>query len=323
MLALSLGLTGVSYFLLGIADSYALLLGAMLVVGVGPSLFHPPALSALSRRFADRRAFAVSMHGAGGSVGEVLGPVTAAGLVAVLYWRDVLQLSMFPALVAAFLMWRLLRDNSDAGSGASSLGAYLGAFWALLRQRAMLMLCAVSALRSVGQATTMVFLPVYLREDLGYSAALVGVYVSMAQLAGIGSQPLMGHLADRFGHRAVLLPAMTAFALLLLTLSVVEGRLQFALAILALGAFVFSLHHVILAAGLEIAGPEMQATTVSLLFAAGFVGSVAPTLAGLLADAYGLRSTFIFSAAIATMAALVLVFIRLPRHEPGQAGGAG
>jgi sugar phosphate permease len=48
MLSLSIGLTGVSYFFLGIADSYALLLGAMLLVGFGPSLFHPPAFRAAS-----------------------------------------------------------------------------------------------------------------------------------------------------------------------------------------------------------------------------------------------------------------------------------
>src|SRR5688500_3893329 len=44
MLALSLTVMGISYFLVGLADSYAFLIIAMLFVGIGPSLFHAPAL---------------------------------------------------------------------------------------------------------------------------------------------------------------------------------------------------------------------------------------------------------------------------------------
>ena len=214
MLAVSLSIMGIAYFFVGLADSYTVLLVAMLFVGIGPSLYHAPALGSLSRRFADRRALVISMHGAGGSLGEVLGPLIGAGLIAVLVWQDVLRLSIVPALVVAFVMWRLLRKESasHAHQGTSSLRAYLGSFYALLGQRALLLICLVSACRSVGQSTTAIFLPIYMREDLGYSAGLVGLYLSMAQLAGVGSQPLMGFLCDRLGHKLVLAPALAAFA---------------------------------------------------------------------------------------------------------------
>jgi MFS family permease len=214
MLGISIGLTGVSYFILGIADSYTLLLLAMLLVGIGPSLFHPPALGALSRRFPDRRAFAISMHGTGGSLGEVLGPLIAAGLLVFLTYQGVLQISVVPALIAAFVLWRLLKnEEGHSHGGPSSFHEYLGSFAKLMAQRALLLVCLVTALRSVGQASTTTFLPVYLREDLGFSAGLVALYISLAQVVGIGSQPLMGFLADRFGHKRVLVPALTLFAL--------------------------------------------------------------------------------------------------------------
>ncbi len=321
MLGLSIGLTGVAYFFLGLAGNYTILLAAMLLVGLGPSMFHPPAIAALSRRFADRRAFAVSMHGTGGSLGEVLGPVTAAGLIAVLYWRDVLQLSVIPALIAAVLLWRLLRGQSGVdGGGAASFREYLGSFGRLLKQRAIILLCIVTSLRSVGQATSMIFLPVYLREDLDYSAGLVGAYISMAQVVGIGSQPLMGLLSDRFGHKVVLLPAMAGFAAVLFSLSLVEGQVQFALAILALGAFVFSMHAILISAAMEVAEPEMQATTVSLIFAASFLGSLSPTIAGVIADAYGVPAVFVFSSSLVALGTVVLAFTRLPGRSRAAAG---
>ena len=91
MLGISLLMTGVSYYLLGIADNvvsenliFIAVLAIMLLIGVGPSLYHPPAIGALSRRFPDRRGFAISLHGTGGSVGEVAGPLLAG--VVLLGW---------------------------------------------------------------------------------------------------------------------------------------------------------------------------------------------------------------------------------------------
>jgi MFS family permease len=290
----------------------------MLLMGFGPSMFHPPAIAALSRRFADRRSFAISLHGMGGSIGEVGGPLIAAGLLALLFWRDVLLVESVPGIIAALLMWRLLRERGTARvPAAGSVRGYLASFWGLLAQKAMLMLFVVTALRAVGQAVTAIFLPIYLREDLGYSAALVGVYIAMGQLAGIGSQPWMGSLADRFGHKPVILPSLVAFALLLALLPLADGKLQLGAVILLLGVFVFSMQSILTSAAVELAGEDVHATVVSLIYASSFVGSLSPTLAGVLADAYGLSVTFVFSAVVVVVAALV--FARTPLR-PGPAG---
>ena len=116
MLFISLALMGVSYFLLGVAPSFWWVLGAMLLVGIGPSLYHPPAIASLSRKFPDRRGFAISLHGTGGSIGEMLGPVVVGllttetfkigSLITITYlvafeWHEVLRISVLPALFSA------------------------------------------------------------------------------------------------------------------------------------------------------------------------------------------------------------------------------
>ena len=78
MLGLSLGLMGLSLVAAGFAPNFWTMFGVMLFLSIGPSLYHPPALGALSRRFPDRRGFAVSLHGTGGIAGEVIGPITVA-----------------------------------------------------------------------------------------------------------------------------------------------------------------------------------------------------------------------------------------------------
>jgi MFS family permease len=284
----------------------------MFLVGLGPSIYHPPAIGALSRRFTSRRAYFISLHGAGGSVGEAAGPLIAGGLIAVLYWRDVLQLSMIPAFITAFFMWTLLKNDSSEHGGTSSLREYLGAFKELLKIREIQLIYLATAFRTVGQATTMVFLPIYMREDLGYSAWLTGVFIAMAQVVGIGSQPIMGQLSDRIGYKRVLVPALICFAVLLALIPAASGKFQLAIVILLLGTFLFSLHAILIAAAAELAGETMQATTVSLIYAASFVGALAPTLAGVLADEYGFESTFLFAAMLVGVSALVLAVTNLP-----------
>jgi FSR family fosmidomycin resistance protein-like MFS transporter len=312
MLGLSLALIGASYFTLASADSYALLLPGMVLLGLGPSIYHPPAIGALSRRFVRRRAFYISLHGTGGSVGEAVGPLVAGGLLALLFWRHVLDLTAIPAFITAFAMWGLLKNDKSDHHGASSLKEYLGSFKELLRIRSIQMIYLATAFRSVGQATTTVFLPIYMREDLGYSAWLAGVYISMAQVAGIGSQPLMGYLTDRIGYKRVLVPALVCFAVVLTLIPLADGKVQLAVVVLLLGTFLFSLHSILIASAAEFAGESMQATTVSLIYAASFVGALAPTIAGVLTDAYGFGSAFVFAAVLVSLSAVTLVFTKLP-----------
>ena len=323
MLALSLTIVGVSLLLLGMAHSYLMLLVAMLCMGFGPSMFHPPAVGALSRRFPDRRAFAISLHGTGGSIGEVLGPLVAAGLLTLLSWRGVLRVEAVPAIIAACVMFILLKEGAVTQAGSQpSFRQYLGSFAALLRQRALVLLLLVTACRSVGQATTTIFLPIYLREDLAYSPTLVGVYIALSQLAGIGSQPVMGLLSDRFGHKAVILPALVTFAVLLALIPVAAGKVTLALVILGLGFFLFSMQSVLTSAAVDLADHGVHATVVSLIYASGFVGSLAPTIAGVLADRHGLSSTFYMSAAVAAVAVIILAFTKLPGGGAHWRGGA-
>jgi FSR family fosmidomycin resistance protein-like MFS transporter len=321
LLGLSLALTGISYFVLGFTSSYALLIGAMLLVGLGPSIYHPPAIGALSRRFTSARGLVISLHGAGGSVGEATGPLIAAALLLVLTYEETLRISVFPALIAAFVMWTLLKnDDVSHADGDGSFRDYLRSLMGLLRHRTIVMICGATAFRSVGQATATVFLPVYMKEDLGYSPGLVAAFIAMAQVVGIGSQPLMGYLADRLGYKRVLVPAMVTFTLLLALIPVADGKVELGVVILLLGTFLFSLHAILIASASELTEHSMQSTIVSLIYASSFIGALSPTLAGVLADAYGLKWTFVLAAALVGCSTVTLMLTALPKARARPAG---
>ncbi len=323
MLMTSLGVMGVSFFLLGRAGDYWLIFAAMLLVGIGPSLYHSPAIASLSRKFPDKRGFAISLHGTGGSVGEVAGPVLTGALISgvliggalfiEMEWSGVLTASLFPALFFAVVIYLMMRNIPTVDSGEASLSAYFSALGELLRRPAMLSLVAVTALRSVGQSAVMAFLPVYLLEDLEYSELSVGFFMSGAQVTGIFAQPLMGYLSDRFGRKVVLVPCTAALGLLIIALRFAPPGAPLILTVLAMGAFLYSLHTIYIAGAMDVARGRAQSTVVSLIYGASFLGAFSPWVAGRIVDLTQTSNAFIFGGAMVIIGVIVLSLTRLPK----------
>ena len=333
MLFVSLSMMGISYFLLGIAPSYWWVLAAMMLVGIGPSLYHPPAIASLSRKFPDRRGFAISLHGTGGSVGEMLGPIfvglltteafKVGSIISITYlvafeWDEVLRISVAPALVFAVLVYLMMRNIPTADSETGSIREYFGDLGILLKDKIMLGLIFVTAFRAMGQASIMYFLPLYLFSSfaeggLGKDQLTVGFYMAGAQVTGIAAQPIMGWLSDRYGRKIVLVPAMTLLGILYISLSFANDGLQLIFNVLALGAFVYSLHTIFIAAAMDVAKGKAQSTVVSLIYGASFFGTVSPIIAGFLVDSYGIKSAFIYSGIVALVSTLILGTLKLPK----------
>ena len=338
MLMISLGMMGVSYFLLGIAPNYWLMLAAMLLVGIGPSLYHSPAIASLSRKFPDKRSFAISWHGTGGSVGEFVGPILTGGLIHGVYfvafeWNEVLQISAGPALIFGVLIYLMMRGIPAGSTDTESLREYFAKLFTMLRRRGMQMLVLTTALRSMGQGAMMAFLPVYLLEDQGISAIVIGLFMSSIQFIGILAQPTMGWLADKLGHKAVLVPCTAALGVLMIALKfsptdaplifdiiVIEitvPGIQFGIIALAMGAFLYALHAIYIAAAMDVAQGEAQSTVVSLIYGASLLGAFSPFIAGVIVDLGSNSDAFVYGGAAVIAAAALLGLTRLPKVDRG------
>ena len=338
MLMISLSMMGISYFLLGSAPNYWLMFAAMLLVGIGPSLYHSPAIAALSRKFPDKRSFAISWHGTGGSIGEFFGPIITGGLVSGVYfvafeWNEVLKISVGPALIFGLLIYLMMRGIPTASTETESLRDYFTSLFKLLRRRGMQALVATTALRSMGQGAMMAFLPVYLLEDQEISPIVIGLFLSSIQFVGILAQPAMGWLADKFGHKKVLVPGTAALGLLMIALkfaptddplmidivllNITLPGIQFGIIALAMGAFLYALHAIYIAAAMDVAQGEAQSTVVSLIYGASFLGAFSPFLAGVIVDAGTISDAFVYGGVMVFLAGVVLALIRLTPADRG------
>ena len=289
---------GGSMLLLGFAENYWMAMISLILLSVTITFWHPPAIAALSARFSDRKGFAIAMHGMGGSIGEAVGPILTGFLIGFMLWRDVLKLSFIPAVAIGIGIYFLLR-TIPARSGNTTAKEYFSGVKDALKNKRLLLVLATTAFFSGSQIAIMTFLPIYARgeEDLALSTGSTGALVSLLQVAGIGSQPVLGYFSDQLGRRIVLLVGFAGLSLGSLLLYITGDGPMFYLAIPFTGLFLFPMMSILLAAAMDVVDDGVQGTTVSLVFGVAIIlAAGSGWLAGRIADVYGVDSVFLYAA---------------------------
>ena len=88
VLVFGLTMMGAGTLMIALAPSYAWMIVASAVIGVGNSTFHPADMALLNAKITPSRlAYAFSMHSVAGSTGWILAPLFAAAIAAPFGWR--------------------------------------------------------------------------------------------------------------------------------------------------------------------------------------------------------------------------------------------
>jgi DHA1 family multidrug resistance protein-like MFS transporter len=172
-----------------------------------------------------------------------------------------------------------------------------------------------------GFAFVLPFLPLYLRElgvsDPAQAALWAGALIGVSPLLAGLLAPFWGRLADRFGHKRMLLPALAAYVVLLLLSAAVTSAGQLLALRIGIGLF-GGIGPLSLAMATALAPREETGSAVGLVQAAQILAAaVGPLSGGLLADSLGIRPTFVATAGLCALA-LVLVAVaysEAPRQQ--------
>ncbi len=321
LMAVSLLWVGVPYLLMGYTHSYWLLLLCAGLVGFGNNLWHPVAIPFLADRFPDRKGLAVAFHGMGGNVGDAVAPIVAGAMLTVLTWRNVITLNVLPALIVALLLLLYFGRASGAKKKTEHTARLqsdemLRGITALLKDRGVLTISVSSAFRTLTQTTLLTFLPVFLAGQMGYSPLWIGGCMFALQAAGFIAAPIAGHLSDRMGRRQIIMSSMAMTAVVLVAMAVVGQSPIFVLFISVLGFFLFSVRAVMQAWLLEATPRNLGGTSIGVLFGMQALGAaIGPGLGGIIADHYGLLSTFYFLGATIIAANLLIFFTPLEERK--------
>ncbi len=299
VLATSLLWPALGYLLLGLPGGLLMLTVGALAVGAGNAQWHPPAMSSLADHFPARKGMALSVHELGANLGDFLAPIGVGLAIDLLGgWRASIGLNVVPGLLLGLGMWMLVREQVRRAS-AVDWPAYWRGIRELVAHPTVVALGAISALRSMGQIALLTFLPLYLVRGLGMSGSAAGVYISALTAASLVTGPVMGTLSDRLGRKPVMVAGLLAAGVVMVALTPLGAGVLFLAALFAIGLFLFSMRPVIFAYLADIVPPGLGATSVGILFTANMAFSaLAPMVAGLLSDRFGLETAFLAAGAM-------------------------
>ena len=314
ILASALVFMGVGYFFMGAGGGLVGALVGSALIGLGTAAWHPPAMGALSMRFPERRATALSIHGMGATVSDTLTPIAVGALLVATVWTDFLRAQLLPGLLAGLLVWFGLARQFKGAPARPSRKAIVTDMRALLVNPAFLAVAFAEGLMNMARQVIVTFFPLYIQIALGRDAFELGIYWALLHGMGTVSQPLLGVLADRLGRKAVLVPSFLLLTVFYLLLGRVAPGWPLGLLVLAIGTFFYTLVNITTAAELDLAGPRLQASATGLAtLMTQVIVLPAPILAGWIVQRYGYGAAFSLAAAFTALGVVIMLPVRLYR----------
>ena len=331
LMAASLFWVGVPYALMSVTHNFWMLLVCVTLVGIGNNIWHPAAIPTLAYRYPQRKGLVLSFHGMGGNLGEAFAPIVVGALLGWFSWRQVVVMNVVPGITMAVLILLMLGALASRRSGAdTSLNAaadkrnireYLKDVASLLRNKALMLVSVSASFRTMTQAGLLTFLPVYLAYELGYSTFVVGICMTVIQVAGFVAGPIGGHLSDKMGRRRVVMSSMLLSGVMVIGMVAAGKSPLFVVFIALVGFFLYAMRAVLQAWALESTPKNLAGSAVGVQFGVTTLGaSAAPFVFGKIADTFGLYAGFYFLAGIIIFANLLVFF--MPDTEPRKAVAA-
>jgi predicted MFS family arabinose efflux permease len=197
----------------GMAQNYSQLAIARMSVGVGEAGGVPPSYSIISDYFpASRRGTALGLFNLGPPIGQALGVAFGAKIAAAYDWRLAFLLLGAAGLVAAVVVWGMVREPKRGGMDAQMTAARDPAaeavnFWSTLRMFATrptlrLVSLAAGATQFVTYAT-MGFTTLFLMREKAMTLDEIAVWYALVLGIGVSAGIfLSGRLIDRFALRS-------------------------------------------------------------------------------------------------------------------------
>ncbi len=324
IMAACMALFGLSWMMIGMASVYPHLIIGIMFVSIASAVWHLPSMAEISRRFSDRKGASLAIFGIGGSFGDIFGPVMTGILLGLLAWQSVISIyAIVPLLMTFWFIWAFtggsrVEQSDELSTGKNvDLRTQIKITKGYFKTTSILKVNLVACLRGMCYTIYVTFLPLFMKEDLGFSSQSIGFHFGLLWAIGIVASPLMGHLSDRLGRKPVLVPALLCSGTLTVILALFGKGIMFTVIIGMLGIFLRSDYALLSAAILDIVGKTVATTVLGVLsFLRFLMASISPLIAGYLYQTWGMKVTLFFVAALFAISALIFASADLnPTHD--------
>lgn len=297
--------------LTGLAWSFAALMVLRILFGMAQGVFPSAAMKILVERSGQQeRMRATGLIFSSNALASVCIPLAVAPLVAAFGWRSAyfsvaaLGIFVFTAIQLRLPAPLAQREVSDAAPPRTETKVLLR--WEVLWRFAAMMFGY--SLIMWGLVT---WTPTYLHDERDIDLSSAGALMAIPALAAALATVIGGRLVDRMGgrHRRVVVPAM-AFAVLALPAMAYASDLAGFIVLATAAVFAVSLCYMpILAVPVRsLSAQQIGVASGMVIFGGQVAGIVAPTVMGVLADAFSFQVAFAFLALGAVLTAVLAWF---------------
>ncbi|MBO9601801.1 MAG: MFS transporter [Novosphingobium sp.] len=312
-------------FLTGLAASFAMLIGARIIMGIAEGgvmpISHAMVASEVSPKYRGL-AQGIAQNFGSNFFGSFVAPVVLVALAEHYGWRSAFYIAGIPGIVSAALIWFLLKEPEKVAEPApaapkkstgQAVGDYIKAVGEALKIRNVFICVAMGIVLVAYLVITWAFMPLYLTQVRGYSQTDASWLMSVLGIsATIGSFATAG-LSDVLGRRPVMI--LCPFLSLLLPLGAMyyHGPYVGMIAIFFVGWALNGIFPLFMATvPSESVPPAMAATVFGLCMGSCEIigGAGGPAIAGVAADAYGLQAPLWMMAGLTFVGFLFALFLK-------------
>jgi MFS transporter, ACS family, hexuronate transporter len=328
----------------GWVTSFAMLMVTRLMMGFAEGGVMPISQALISAEIDPARrglAMGVAQNFGANLLSNFLGPIVVVNFGLAFGWRSAFYLAALPGVVAAVLMWWLLReptpeevaapaiagssggagvgpgrrgasgpDAAGSGPGTSGPGSSGGAAW---KQRNVLLCVGMSISLVAFIVVFAIFMPLYLVNVRHMPQPVMAWLMSMFGLTSMLFAFLVPGSSDVLGRRPVVISMSLIAALIPLAALFVHQPLWVVFVLFALGAAMSGVFPLAMATiPSETVPPQQLATVLGLTMGLGEIigGVFAPTLAGRAADSSGLGATLWILIGLSVVTSVLACFIQ-------------
>jgi len=254
------------------------------LTALASTFYHPPALSATSNISpSDFLSRGLGFHGASGTLGISLGPITLGLILNWLEWRYVYLIWIVPIFVIAVTAFFVNVDEHPHGGHDERKKEGLTTPLKDVLSLTFLSFLLLMLFRSAAGGTISTYLTTYLTESKGLGASLASIIFGLSPLIGLTSVIMGGYVGDRLGWKKSLTLIFSTVIIALFFMFVSISTMQTVLFYFVYGFFNIMTMPITTSLVAKIIPQKSRGTAYSLQFIPmSVIGIVMPIILGIL-----------------------------------------
>jgi len=314
MVFASMAVSAVGALIASQASNPTMFIIAISLLSINTTIYHPAAYSFTTKLVnpSDRPKI-LGIHGAGGTFGMAIGPISLSILMGLMAfrWRQIYLFWLIPVILGAIAVFAIKNEPTEepqtapvpqaASEEKQNIGSIL--------TTSLLLFLVFVGIRTIGMSMVESFLPIYMVNSKGISVDLTNIIYGSNTLTGLVAAPLGGVIASRFGEKRWLIRVLVLSYICLGLAFVIPNIIAFTALYLISGFFNFlgmAANSSIVA---KLSPTSQRGLGYALFFLPGsLMGAVAPVIAAFIGEVFGMSSIFYASIIVYVAGLLVLQF---------------